>query len=1012
MAQHTIRISQQNLRKSPQATAEYLLNCKHFDISLIQEPYTRHSDTIYGFPINSKLLYHQSQQYTPKTCILVSNSRLYVQLLPEFSTKNFTTIKIQLHSLSIIVVNTYLEPDSITQAHIHWINNLLLNFDNQPVIISGDMNARHSLWNDTTNNRHGNMLAELISDWNLTIHNNSGATCVTPSGNSIIDLTLTNNAATRWIHNWNTQTQSSSIFDHKQIKFCIVSPQAIPTRLNNSTSKFNEAKANWSIFKEHFNTQEFQQFNQSLDDINNPEDLDKTVLQLTRFIQEGAYKSMPTKKYSQRQHRTPWWDDELRLMQISTKNLRNLFFHEKDNAKKQIRKQQYNAYRNRYIRTINKKKAASWRSFLEESTSDNAWGNTYKMIKNKTKPKSFDLPILDNSPPTKHPDIIIGLVNDLFPTDPTQELPYPPHSQAQENYWITPSNIISMIESTNNKKAPGNDHITNNMLKQIKHELSRPLSTIFNKIITLGYYPRNWKNSVISVFPKPNKEDLLNPNNYRPISLISSLSKLLEKFIQTTLQKFIETNNLLNSNQHGFTKHRSTTTALTNITKDILDNKKQHPTSILAIDYSKAFDHANWNIIIKNLSQANFPLSIINVIRSYLTDRSVTFHYNQHKHTQSTNKGCPQGSPLSPTLWNIIINTLLNSFSVHGAYVHAYADDLNIVCTGNNLKELQTCLQNSLDFVHNWSQANHLTINAQKTQILHFHNKTLSGPVKLNNNIIDIVPKIKLLGVTLSNHPFKSRLNFNAHIDSIVKKITKTKIVLLSFCKNTYGINHKKRRTLYTGLIRPAIVYGSEIWSDHITASHSNKLESLQHSILKNIIGAYRTTSRQCAAILTNIEPVMTYIKSRQLKFKVSQGLITLPPCTTLENQIEQYRNQAMTKAFKETNDNFRKFFTTQIIPKHVVSNFYTTQFLTGHGHFRSYLFRFNLTNTEHCTCCATSQTPEHLLLGCPEYAQIKRELKVDRIKHLHEYTANQHNFNKLQILCKHIYIDLKRRYL
>src|SRR5699024_2564803 len=122
------------------------------------------------------------------------------------------------------------------------------------------------------------------------------------------------------------------------------------------------------------------------------------------------------------------------------------------------------------------------------------------------------------------------------------------------------------------------------------------------------------------------------------------------------------------------------------------------------------------------------------------------------------------------------------------------------------------------------------------------------------------------------------------HINNTIDKITKIKNCLFNFCKNTYGINTRKRQTIYKGLLRPIIAYGAEIWLDHVLKSHINKLESFQYKILRNSIMAFRTTSKSCTACLTNIEPLHTHLKIKQTKFLLIFKNKPLPQNTTLKH--------------------------------------------------------------------------------------------------------------------------------
>src|SRR5699024_2374196 len=158
----------------------------------------------------------------------------------------------------------------------------------------------------------------------------------------------------------------------------------------------------------------------------------------------------------------------------------------------------------------------------------------------------------------------------------------------------------------------------------------------------------------------------------------------------------------------------------------------------------------------------------VKIIQNYLSNRSITFTYNNTHYTKILTKGCPQGSPLSPLLWNILLNTLLDTFDISNALIFAFADDLTVVCKGSTLADLHISIQNSLQLISSWCLSNQLTINTSKTFITHFHKHTLPSNIILNGQVIQISKNIKILGLTLEYHPHKNKINFSAHINNTI----------------------------------------------------------------------------------------------------------------------------------------------------------------------------------------------------------------------------------------------------
>ncbi len=341
----------------------------------------------------------------------------------------------------------------------------------------------------------------------------------------------------------------------------------------------------------------------------------------------------------------------------------------------------------------------------------------------------------------------------------------------------------------------------------------------------------------------------------------------------------------------------------------MLGCRKDRLVALLSIDFTKAFDNAWWSDIVNNMINYDYPTHLIHIISGYLSDRLVTFTFNGANSSKSITKSCPQGNPLSPILWSILINPLLLSSFSAGTTVVAYADDISVVCADVTAAGLADKIQSSLDVVKRWSIESQVNINAQKTNIINFHRETLPLPIRLGGRRIEVVTVVKVLGLTFSSHRSKSRLNFNPHVETVLRKVGSLRNCLLNFCKNTYGMNTVKRKNLYKGLLRPVIAYGSEIWLDFALGKHKKKLESFQHTILRNAVRAYRTVSQSCVTVLSGVEPIVAHMRARQLRYQVGKGLRELSPGVTLAKATNEIRLTALQQVHIGTDDNFKFFF-------------------------------------------------------------------------------------------------------
>ena len=269
-----------------------------------------------------------------------------------------------------------------------------------------------------------------------------------------------------------------------------------------------------------------------------------------------------------------------------------------------------------------------------------------------------------------------------------------------EDYWIkclrdlTPDlfekyiGIDYMSKNLNVKKAPGLDYVSNRMIKSSCDLLAPSICALFNKCLGLHYFPYDWKCAGVRVIPKPNKNDYDDTKSYRPISLISNLAKIFEKILK--IKVYDQFCHLLNPNQHGFVKNKSTSSALSSITSTALLYKSTMKTAIIALDIASAFDKAWWPAIIFELDKANVPANLILLLKSYLSERSIIFNYGNYSASKSLSCGCPQGGALSPLLWIILLNDLLCKYNIVDSKLIAFADDLTIVCWATNTRLLNS----------------------------------------------------------------------------------------------------------------------------------------------------------------------------------------------------------------------------------------------------------------------------------------------------------------------------------
>ena len=376
-------------------------------------------------------------------------------------------------------------------------------------------------------------------------------------------------------------------------------------------------------------------------------------------------------------------------------------------------------------------------------------------------------------------------------------------------YPTSPDELLKISSKLKNSNSSGADDISNNLLKQIIPSICEVLSYIFNLSFTTGVVPSLLKQAhVTPIFKTGDRHDF---TNYRPISILASISKLLEKVVYTRISDFITKHNILTPHQFGFRPKRSTFMAINELYCKVADNldNKLHTVGIF-LDLSKAFDTINHNILLNKLSSYGIRGLANDWLRSYLSGRQQRVLFNDIlSDPASVTCGVPQGSILGPLLFFLYINDLPSCSKL--PHFVLFADDTNILFAHHDPKTLETIINNELIHISNWFKLNKLSLNVKKTNYIIFKNKHSNRPnIDVNINIdgtaLQQVDTTKFLGLLID-----ANLSWYSHTQHISKIISKLNGVIR---KVRPFLPQETLHTLYNSLVLPYLSYGAMIWAD------------------------------------------------------------------------------------------------------------------------------------------------------------------------------------------------------
>jgi len=378
--------------------------------------------------------------------------------------------------------------------------------------------------------------------------------------------------------------------------------------------------------------------------------------------------------------------------------------------------------------------------------------------------------------------------------DPTKTYVVPPKIIEPEQIMFTEEEVIKVLKKIDPRKT-SSDIIPSKILILLSVCCPQYITHIFNTAIQSFTWPSMWKKATIIPLPK---DRIPNYTNVRPISILSPLNKCLEKLFKSRLlPHYIKS---IDKCQFGFIPSGSTSAAiiaLLNKVLSLLDSPKIKAVSVISFDFKKAFDKVNHQLLLNKLSRF-LPHNFIHVLSSYLKGRTQRVQINtSFSNDCDIDCGVPQGSVLSPLLFGLFINDLVDSPM---SFCFKYADDSTFVVP-HYTSELSADIKYTLDHVSNWCQKNKLELNVKKTQLLIIKKQSVSyHPV----NGIKNKDHIKLLGVIIQEN-----LKWNNHIISTVKSASSS-LYLIRKCRNI--LTHNQLVILYNSYILSKLCYAGPAW--------------------------------------------------------------------------------------------------------------------------------------------------------------------------------------------------------
>jgi hypothetical protein len=720
------------------------------------------------------------------------------------------------------LVIIYRPPNATTDFNVNLrqcLNNISLCKSNM-ICVMGDLNMPGISWDSlTSNNDCEQDVCDIFDQFNLTQCNKNPSRS---SSDNILDIVASNKP------NRIGEIKSDVCLvstDHYELVFDAHLNKLPKVKTLTKRKIYMYNKTNWDEVNYHLESVKLLDI---IDEYSN--DMDLAWSLWVRTVKDILNKYVPS-RYVHVKSAAPWIDADVINLSNKKETARRL-------AKRSNKEADWSRYKkfNNKLKNLVRVKHNQFLNSCFESIDTNP-KRFWSMVSHKSKKGSIPHEVYLENDVAVDPQAKAKLFNEFFHSQfngKTYEVPLNTRSFINDNLSymsVSELDVYELLINLDVSKAHGPDGLPAIFYKNCAIAIVPSITQLFNLSLHFGYIPKEWKNANITPIYK--KGDKSNVKNYRPVSLLSIIGKVLERCVHHHVYSIIKED--ISEYQHGFVPQKSTVTQLIEFydkVYNLSDNKKQ--CDVVFLDFSKAFDSVPHNLLLAKLQSHGINGRLLRWFNNYLSNRRQRVVIeNCSSEYKGVISGVPQGSILGPLLFIIFIDDIIK-YVKEGPQLYMYADDTKVLQCINSVHDCLV-LQRALDALFTWSLKWGMKFNVSKCAVVSFSNckQKLIYDYKINGQSIERSFSYVDLGVTVSDD-----LRWDKHIDATVKKAN-MRLGLIKRCIS-YTCLTQVKILCYKSLVRPILESSSGCWSC-TNKKQLNKLEGVQRRATQFILNDFHS---------------------------------------------------------------------------------------------------------------------------------------------------------------------------